>query len=100
MRQREKCLQQAELVHRFQRRGVNGVSAKIVQKIGVLLDDHHAHACPDEQIAQHQASRAAPDNTTVSGEDFSRMWLHVGSLSRQYCYDYCVNRGDNATVGR
>src|ERR1700730_15673028 len=40
MRQRQEFGQEAELVHELERRGMDGVAAKVAQKIAVLLQHH------------------------------------------------------------
>jgi len=45
MRQLEELIEQAEFVHEFQRRRMDGVAAEIAQEILVLFQDEHRHAC-------------------------------------------------------
>ena len=59
MRQLEELIEQAELVHQLERRGVDGVAAEIAQEIGVLLQHHDVDAGAGQQKAQHHAGRAA-----------------------------------------
>ncbi len=37
MRQLEEVVEQAEFVHQFQRRGMDGVAAEVAQEVGVLF---------------------------------------------------------------
>ena len=41
----EKFLKQAQLVHQLKGRWMDGVAAKVAQKIRMLLQHRHAHAC-------------------------------------------------------
>jgi len=55
MRQPQEFLEQAELVHHRERRGMDGVAAEITQEVAVLLQHHDRHARPRQQEAQHHA---------------------------------------------
>ena len=61
----EKVLDQAKFVNDLKRRRMNRVTAKIAQKVGVLLkhDDIHTRAC--EQKAEHHSGRSAAGNATT-----------------------------------
>ncbi len=59
MRQLEEFVEQAEFVHQFKRRGMNGVAAEIAKEIGVLLQHHHLDAGARQQEAEHHAGRSA-----------------------------------------
>ena len=68
VRQREKRVEQAKLVHDLQGRGVDRVAAEIAQKIAVLLEDDHLDPGAGQQEAQHHSGRtAAGDRTGGSG---------------------------------
>ena len=60
MRQLEEFVEQAELVHHFERRGMDGVAAKVAQEIGMLLQHQDIDAGAGEQKAQHHARGSAP----------------------------------------
>ncbi len=55
----EELLEEAELVHDFQRRGMNGVPAEIAQEIGVLFEDQDGDPGAGEQQPQHHAGRTS-----------------------------------------
>src|ERR1700683_2393374 len=57
MRQFQKLPEKSQLVHHLQRRGVDGVSAKIAQKIFVLFQHHDVDTGASEQKSQHHARR-------------------------------------------
>ena len=59
MRALEEIVENAELVHDLERRGMDGVAAEIAQEIGVLLQHHDIDAGAGQQEAQHHAGRAA-----------------------------------------
>jgi hypothetical protein len=61
----QELIQQTEFVHHLQRGRVNGVSAKIPQKIAVFFEDDDIHSRSCEQIAKHHAGRTASDDTTL-----------------------------------
>ena len=48
---------QAKLVHEFQGRGINRVSAKITQKVRALLEDRHIHAGTREEETRRPVCR-------------------------------------------
>jgi hypothetical protein len=68
MRQLEKVVEQAELVHQFQGRGMDGVAAEIAQEIGVLFQHRDAHAGARQQIAEHHAGGSAADDASCGGD--------------------------------
>ena len=62
VRQLEKLLQQAKLVHQLQRRGMDGVAAEIAQEISVLLQHDDIDAGARQQQTQHHAGRTAAND--------------------------------------
>ena len=50
-----KALEQAELVHHLERRGMEGVAAEVAQEVGVLLEHGDLDAGAREQQAEHHA---------------------------------------------
>jgi hypothetical protein len=69
MRPGEKLIVQSKLVHDLQRRRVDGVSAEITQKIGMLLENQNLDTLPGEKISQHHTGRAAPDDAAAGLKD-------------------------------
>jgi hypothetical protein len=65
MRDGEKCIEQAQLVHQFERRGVDGVAAKIAKEVGMLLEYDDIDARAREQEAQHHAGRPTAGDATA-----------------------------------
>jgi hypothetical protein len=61
----KKAGEQPELVHHLERRGMDGVAAKITQEIGVFLEHVDLHAGARQQQAQHHARGATADNTAA-----------------------------------
>ena len=59
MRAFEEGVENAELVHDFERGGMDGVAAKVAQEIGVLLQHHDVDAGAGQQEAEHHAGRTA-----------------------------------------
>ena len=57
MRPLEEFVEQAELVHDFERRGMDGVAAEVAQEIGVLLQHHDIDAGAGEQKARASCRR-------------------------------------------
>ena len=74
----EQVLQQPELVHHLQGRGVDGVAPEVAQEIGVLLKHQHIDAGPGKQIARHHPGRS-PARDAAGG--FTReLGLHGARL--------------------
>ena len=67
MRKLQQLVEQAELVHHFERRRVYRVAAKVAQKIGVLFENDHLDARAREQKAEHEPGRAAACNADLRG---------------------------------
>ena len=59
MRQLQEFIEQAELVHQFERRGMDGVAAEIAQEVGVLFQHGDGDAGARQQKAEHHAGRSA-----------------------------------------
>ena len=65
VRQLEELVQQAELVHHFERRGMDGVAAEVAQEIRVLLQHDHVDAGARQQEAEHHPGRPAAGDGAV-----------------------------------
>ena len=62
----EELVEQSQLVHQFQRRGVDRVAAEVAEKILVLLQNHDIDpSARASKIAQHHPRRPAPDNAAA-----------------------------------
>ncbi|MNL17968.1 hypothetical protein D3C87_1390910 [compost metagenome] len=59
MREAQELLGETQLLHQFKRGGVNGVAAKIAQKISMFLDNRYVYTAAGKQKAKHQAGRPA-----------------------------------------
>src|SRR5262245_12725881 len=49
----------------LQRRGMDGVAAKVAKEVGVLLQHSNIHAGPSKQEAQHPARGSSADNAPL-----------------------------------
>jgi hypothetical protein len=58
---------------------MEGVPAKVAQKVRVLLEDGYVHACPDEEVRKHQPRGTAADNAAAD-----RPFLDVSSLADRW----------------
>ncbi len=65
VRQLQEVVEQPQLVHHIQRRGVHGVAAEVAQEIAVFLQYHRFHAGTRQQEAQHHAGRPAADDAAL-----------------------------------
>jgi len=70
MGQLQEILEQAQLVHHLQRRGVNGVAAEVAQEIGMLLQHQHLDAEARQEQAQHHAGGAAAGDAAAYVDAF------------------------------
>ena len=68
VRQLEEFIEQAELVHHLERRGMDGVAAEVAQEVGVLLQHHHVDAGARQQEAEHHAGGPAAGDAAGGGE--------------------------------
>ncbi len=71
VRQLQKLVEQPELVHQFERRGMNGVAAKVAEEIRVLFQNDNVDAGARQQKSQHDAGRPAAGNA-AGGRDGRR----------------------------
>ncbi len=67
MRQLEKLVEQSQLVHHLEGRGMNGIAAKIAQEIAVLFQHQDFDPGARQQIAQHHAGRPAAGDAAAHG---------------------------------
>ena len=67
MRAFEEGVENAELVHDFERGGMDGVAAKVAQEIGVLLQHHDVDAGAGQQETEHHAGWAAAGDGAGGG---------------------------------
>jgi hypothetical protein len=65
MRQLQEFVDEAELEHQFERRGMNRVAAKIAKEIGVLLQDHDADAGARQQESEHHPGGSAAGDAAL-----------------------------------
>jgi hypothetical protein len=68
MRQAQKLVQQPQLMHEFQSRGVDRVAAEIAKEVGVLLEHDDVDAGTGQEEAEHHAGRTAASDTTTRGK--------------------------------
>jgi hypothetical protein len=80
VRQLEKLVEQAELGHDFQRRGVNGVAAEIAQEVGMLLKHDNVDAGARQQEAEHPPAGSAADDAATRGDSFGGHWRSSGRV--------------------
>src|SRR5262245_37452378 len=66
MRQLEELVEQAQLVHDFNRRGMNRIAAKVAEEISMFFQNDDVNTGAGKQKAQHHARRAATGDATVS----------------------------------
>ena len=71
VRQLQELVEQAELVHHVQGRGMDGVAAEVAQEVAVLLQHHGLHTGARQQEAQHHARRAAAHDAALGRDQSS-----------------------------
>src|SRR3989442_12238660 len=59
VRELEELGQQAELVHHFEGRGMNGVAAEIAEEIAVLFQHRDLDTGAREEVSEHHPGRSA-----------------------------------------
>ncbi len=62
MRQLQEFLEQTELVHELEGRGMNGVATEVAMEIGVFLQHHDFHSGAREQERGHHSGGAAAND--------------------------------------
>src|SRR5579872_3096091 len=72
----QKVSEHAKLVENLKRRRVDGVAAKIAEKVSMFFEDDHVDAHPSQQIAEHDSGGTASDYAAARGEP-----LHIQNLS-------------------
>ena len=92
MRPFQELFEQTKLVHDLERRGMDGVAAKVAQEVRVLFQHHHLDAGACQQIAEHHAGGSASGDAAASGDDF----VHVVAPS---CHSREVGSRARRTLG-
>ncbi len=67
----EKFVQKAQFVHDFKRRRMDGIAAKIAEKVSVLFQHHYIHPHAGQKKAQHHAGRTASGDTAARTQGFA-----------------------------
>src|SRR5436190_10412814 len=73
VRKLEKRLEQTELVHELESRGMDGVAAEIAQEIRVLFQHGDVDAGPRQQQAEHHPGGAAAHHAAARGQRFGHL---------------------------
>ncbi len=68
MRALQKRFEHAEFVHHGERRRMNRISAKVAQKVGVLLEEHGRNAGAREEQCCHHSRRSAADDAAAGAK--------------------------------
>ena len=76
MRQLQEIFQKAEVVHRFESRGMDRIAAKIAQKICMLFKDDRIDASAGKEKPEHHPGRSTADDAAAAG-DCLRGLVHV-----------------------
>src|SRR5262252_2454585 len=63
VRQLEELVEQTELAHHVEGRGMDGVAAEVAQEVAVLLEHDDVDARAREQEAEHEPAGPAADDT-------------------------------------
>jgi hypothetical protein len=66
MRALQELIQNAEFVHEFKRRRMDGVAAEIAQEVCMLFEHDNVNALARKKKAQHYAGGTASGNATAS----------------------------------
>jgi hypothetical protein len=88
MRALEELVENAKLVHQFERGRVNRITAKVAQEILVLFEHDYIKARPREQKAQHHSGGASSGNAAACEESFGHCDLPATR----------ANRAQNSTI--
>src|ERR1700731_2916638 len=83
MRQLEKIIEKAEVVHRLEGRGMDRVAAKIPEKIGVFFENDRIDASAGKEKPEHHPGGSAADDAAAAGECL-RSLVHSPPIEAQY----------------
>jgi hypothetical protein len=67
MRQLEKALEKAELVHDLERGWVNRIAAEIAQEVRVLLENYNMDTSSREEESEEHPGGTSSDDATLGG---------------------------------
>src|SRR3954447_25947627 len=88
MRELQALIDQSQLVHHLQCRGMHGVAAKIPEEIIMLFQNHDIDAGASEKIAEHHAGWPATDDAAANLDHLSRRLFGTHThLSRRTSVD-------------
>jgi hypothetical protein len=76
--QREKLLENAQLAHELERRGMNGVPSEVAEKIRMLLQHDHRHPRAGQEEREHHAGGAAPGDAALCSRGLA---AHIPSVT-------------------
>ena len=65
VRQLEELVEQTELAHHVEGRGMDDVAAEVAQEVAMLLEHDDVDAGAREQEAEHEPARSASDDTAA-----------------------------------
>src|ERR1700736_6173695 len=68
MRQLEKIIEKAEVVHRFEGRGMDRVATKIPEEVGMFFEYERVHPGAGEKKAEHHPGWSAAHDATAAGD--------------------------------
>src|SRR5580704_8216147 len=83
MRKLQEIFQKAELVHRFEGRGMDRVAAKIAQKIPMFFENDRIDAGAGKEKPEHHPGRSTADDAAAAGESL-RSLVHSPPIEAQY----------------
>jgi|GEM_PF-6570637 len=80
----QETLGQAKLVHQLQRRGMDGVAAKVAIKVAVSFEHRDVHTLPRQQQAEHDPRWPATYDATLRFFRVAHLFRSHVLLSRVY----------------
>jgi hypothetical protein len=93
MRDAQEIIEEAELIHEFERGWVNGVAAEIAEEVGVFFEDEDFDASTGEKKAEHYAGGAASCDAAGGCCGWrGEIGRHGASLGWRVCHVYGAGR--------
>src|SRR5262245_30339034 len=93
--QPEQVFQNTELMHQLERGWVNGVTAKVAQEIGMLLEDNDVDAGTRQQEAKHQSRRTAAGNAAAR---LHVLWFHSARSYQRFPHSLKIRVGGRSST--
>jgi hypothetical protein len=77
----QKLIEEAKLIEKLERRGMDGISSKVAKEVLVLFEDRDLYAFTGEKKTQHDAGGSAADDATGCGVEDPSALRHAATVA-------------------